>query len=38
MIQRGLMMLPDEHAKETLASVRAQIKAQNAHIDLPGNN
>jgi hypothetical protein len=28
MIQRGLMMLPDDHAKETLASIRAQIKAQ----------
>ncbi len=28
MIQRGLMMLPDDHAKETLASIRTQIKAQ----------
>jgi hypothetical protein len=28
MIQRGLMLLPDEHAKETLGSVRQQILAQ----------
>ena len=25
MIQRGLMLLPDDHAKETLAKVRAQM-------------
>ena len=30
MIQRGLMQLPDDHAKETLASIRAQITAQTA--------
>jgi hypothetical protein len=28
MIQRGLMLLPDEHAQETLASVREQIQKQ----------
>ena len=26
MIQRGLMLLPDEHARETLASIRAQMQ------------
>jgi hypothetical protein len=28
MIQRGLMSLPDEHAKDTLASIRNQISEQ----------
>lgn len=35
MIQRALMLLPDEHAKETLASVRKQVSDQTKGAPKP---